>query len=94
MSGEMKIGENKLQAVMAKLTDVDSLKQAFDGCRGVFHTAAFTDPAGLSGYTVSFLSFFITSLFIFHKLSPNPSSSSFNNTPSFLKDHTTMFTFC
>ncbi|KAJ1416515.1 hypothetical protein SESBI_17298 [Sesbania bispinosa] len=38
---------------MAKLTDVDSLQKAFEGCRGVFHTSAFTDPAGLSGYTKS-----------------------------------------
>lgn len=41
------------EVVMAKLTDVDSLEKAFEGCCGVFHTSAFTDPAGLSGYTVS-----------------------------------------
>ncbi|XP_054812674.1 cinnamoyl-CoA reductase-like SNL6 [Prosopis cineraria] len=45
-------GDN-LQVVMANLTDVQSLRTAFDGCRGVFHTSAFTDPAGLSGYTKS-----------------------------------------
>lgn len=38
---------------MANLAHVESLSQAFHGCRGVFHTSAFTDPAGLSGYTVS-----------------------------------------
>lgn len=42
---------NKISAVMANLADVESLSQAFHGCRGVFHTSAFTDPAGLSGYT-------------------------------------------
>ncbi|TQE02970.1 hypothetical protein C1H46_011334 [Malus baccata] len=48
--------DDRISAVMAKLTDdddVESLSQAFDGCRGVFHTSAFVDPAGLSGYTKS-----------------------------------------
>ncbi|KAK6155198.1 hypothetical protein DH2020_009446 [Rehmannia glutinosa] len=31
--------------------EVESLIEAFDGCRGVFHTSAFVDPAGLSGYS-------------------------------------------
>lgn len=44
---------NSIQAVMAKLTQIESLLEAFEGCRGVFHTASFTDPAGLSGYSVS-----------------------------------------
>lgn len=44
--------ENKLQVVMANFADIESLRIAFEGCRGVFHTSAFTDPAGLSGYTV------------------------------------------
>lgn len=44
--------EENLQVVMANLTDIQSLRSAFEGCRGVFHTSAFTDPAGLSGYTV------------------------------------------
>lgn len=48
-----KSGEGKLEAIMAKLTDIDGLQKAFEGCRGVFHTSAFTDPAGLSGYTKS-----------------------------------------
>ncbi|XP_065879603.1 cinnamoyl-CoA reductase-like SNL6 [Euphorbia lathyris] len=42
-----------VQPVMAKLTEIDNLIEAFQGCRAVFHTAAFTDPAGLSGYTKS-----------------------------------------
>jgi len=45
---------NNLEIIIAKLNDVDSLEKAFEGCRGIFHTSAFTDPAGLSGYTVSF----------------------------------------
>jgi hypothetical protein len=44
---------NNLEIIIAKLSDVDSLEKAFEGCHGVFHTSAFTDPAGLSGYTVS-----------------------------------------
>ncbi|BAU01519.1 hypothetical protein VIGAN_11076900 [Vigna angularis var. angularis] len=48
-----KTAEGKLEAIMAKLTDIDGLEKAFQGCGGVFHTSAFTDPAGLSGYTKS-----------------------------------------
>ena len=44
---------NNISAKMANLTDSESLLEAFKDCRGVFHTAAFIDPAGLSGYTVS-----------------------------------------
>ncbi|BFG26890.1 hypothetical protein CerSpe_131640 [Prunus speciosa] len=53
--GEMRTrtNNNKISAVMANLADVESLSQAFHGCCGVFHTSAFTDPAGLSGYTKS-----------------------------------------
>ncbi|XP_027359015.1 cinnamoyl-CoA reductase-like SNL6 [Abrus precatorius] len=47
------IRKGKMEVIMAKLTDVDGLEKAFEGCRGVFHTSAFTDPAGLSGYTKS-----------------------------------------
>ncbi|XP_073041009.1 cinnamoyl-CoA reductase-like SNL6 [Primulina eburnea] len=50
-SGEMRLINNIVEVVTAKLTDVESLTEAFDGCRGVFHTAGFVDPAGLSGYT-------------------------------------------
>ncbi|KAF2316369.1 hypothetical protein GH714_041710 [Hevea brasiliensis] len=53
VSGEMRTSNNSIKAVMAKLTEIESLLEAFEGCRGVFHTAAFTDPAGLSGYTKS-----------------------------------------
>ncbi|KAF6157383.1 hypothetical protein GIB67_004321 [Kingdonia uniflora] len=42
---------NRVSAVTAKMTDVNSLFEAFNGCRGVFHTSAFIDPAGVSGYT-------------------------------------------
>ncbi|XP_015063908.1 cinnamoyl-CoA reductase-like SNL6 [Solanum pennellii] len=53
ISGEMRQSMNTLEAVMARLNDIESLSQAFSGCRGVFHTAAFVDPAGLSGYSKS-----------------------------------------
>ncbi|CAJ1946713.1 unnamed protein product [Sphenostylis stenocarpa] len=45
--------KGKVEVIMAKLTDIDGLEKAFEDCRGVFHTSAFTDPAGLSGYTKS-----------------------------------------
>ncbi|KAG8384833.1 hypothetical protein BUALT_Bualt04G0159400 [Buddleja alternifolia] len=51
ISGEMRLNDSFVEVVMAKLTEVESLTEAFDGCRGVFHPAAFVDPAGLSGYT-------------------------------------------
>jgi len=54
---------NNLEIIIAKLNDVDSLEKAFEGCRGIFHTSAFTDPAGLSGYTVSF---FLSLCFFFY----------------------------
>lgn len=58
ISGEMRVSNsNIVEVVMAKLTEVESLTEAFDGCRCVFHTAAFVDPAGLSGYSVSKVSF-------------------------------------
>ncbi|KAK6913108.1 3-beta hydroxysteroid dehydrogenase/isomerase [Dillenia turbinata] len=44
---------NRVEAVMGKLTEIESLTAAFNGCRGVFHTSAFADPAGLSGYSKS-----------------------------------------
>ncbi|TXG54670.1 hypothetical protein EZV62_019926 [Acer yangbiense] len=49
--GEMRTNNNNVSVITAKLTQVEDLVQAFDGCRGVFHTSAFTDPAGLSGYS-------------------------------------------
>ncbi|XP_057464201.1 cinnamoyl-CoA reductase-like SNL6 [Actinidia eriantha] len=54
LSGEMRgANNNNISTAMANLNDVQSLSEAFDGCRGVFHTAAFVDPAGLSGYSKS-----------------------------------------
>ncbi|XP_061988288.1 cinnamoyl-CoA reductase-like SNL6 [Rosa rugosa] len=50
---EMTTANVNVTVVMAKLAEVESLSQAFQGCRGVFHTSGFTDPAGLSGYTKS-----------------------------------------
>ncbi|KAL9458407.1 hypothetical protein AB3S75_007299 [Citrus x aurantiifolia] len=44
---------NSVSVVTAKLTEVDDLTAAFEGCRGVFHTSALADPAGLSGYSKS-----------------------------------------
>ncbi|KAL8475458.1 hypothetical protein ACS0TY_028207 [Phlomoides rotata] len=51
ISGEMRLHDSIVEIVKAKLCEVESLTEAFDGCRGVFHTAAFVDPAGLSGYS-------------------------------------------
>ncbi|CAN1853292.1 Cinnamoyl-CoA reductase-like SNL6 [Linum perenne] len=57
--GEVERRENEergvvaVEAVMASLFEVERLKEAFSGCRGVFHTGTFADPAGLSGYTKS-----------------------------------------
>lgn len=47
------VERDDVSVITAKLTEVESLSMAFQGCRGVFHTSAFVDPAGLSGYTVS-----------------------------------------
>jgi uncharacterized protein YbjT (DUF2867 family) len=46
-------GRDGVWTVMANVMDPESLHRAFDGCAGVFHTSAFVDPAGMSGYTVS-----------------------------------------
>ncbi|CAA3005929.1 cinnamoyl- reductase-like SNL6 isoform X2 [Olea europaea subsp. europaea] len=51
ISGEMRLTNSIIEIVMAKLTEIESLANAFDGCRGVFHTAGFIDPSGLSGYS-------------------------------------------
>lgn len=54
ISGEMRgTNNNNISAVVGDLSDVQSISEAFDGCRGVFHTAGFIDPAGLAGYSVS-----------------------------------------
>lgn len=46
---------DRVCAVMANLMDLESLCSAFEGCVAVFHTSAFTDPSGVSGYTVSII---------------------------------------
>lgn len=43
---------NRITSVVSRLTEMESLVKAFDGCAGVVHTAAFVDPAGISGYSV------------------------------------------
>ncbi|PON56203.1 NAD(P)-binding domain containing protein [Trema orientale] len=50
---EMETNYCNVSAIMANLIDDggESLAEAFKDCRGVFHTSAFIDPAGLSGYT-------------------------------------------
>ncbi|XP_030469981.2 cinnamoyl-CoA reductase-like SNL6 [Syzygium oleosum] len=50
-SGEMGSARSNFSAAVAKLGDVQSLCEAFEGCAGIFHTSAFADPAGISGYT-------------------------------------------
>lgn len=44
---------NRISSVVSKLTEAEGLVKAFDGCAGVFHTTAFVDPAGISGYSVN-----------------------------------------
>ncbi|CAN8256304.1 unnamed protein product [Cochlearia groenlandica] len=44
---------NRITSVISRLTEMESLIKAFDGCVGVFHTTAFVDPAGISGYSKS-----------------------------------------
>lgn len=44
---------NRITSVVSRLTETERLIKAFDGCDGVFHTAAFVDPAGISGYSKS-----------------------------------------
>lgn len=56
-SGEMRGTNNRIGIVMAKLYEAESLSDVFSGCCGVFHTSAFIDPAGISGYSVSLVSF-------------------------------------
>ncbi|EOA24389.1 hypothetical protein CARUB_v10017639mg, partial [Capsella rubella] len=41
----------RIEEVSAKLTETESLVDAFDGCYGVFHTSGFIDPSGVSGYS-------------------------------------------
>ncbi|KAJ0454863.1 putative cinnamoyl-CoA reductase [Helianthus annuus] len=44
---------NLIGVVVSKFDDRRSLIEAFDGCCAVFHTTAFIDPSGLSGYSKS-----------------------------------------
>lgn len=37
--------------VVARMVDLHSLCDAFRGCHAIFHTSAFIDPSGISGYT-------------------------------------------
>ncbi|CAI0455183.1 unnamed protein product [Linum tenue] len=58
--GRRRLGSSNngvVEAVVASLFQVETLAEAFNGCRGVFHTAAFADPAGLSGYTGAYCIF-------------------------------------
>lgn len=55
----MRTSSNSISAIMAKMTEVESLSEAFQGCRGIFHTSSFIDPLGLSGYTVSLVILYI-----------------------------------
>jgi hypothetical protein len=48
-------GRDGVWTVMANVMDPASLHEAFDGCVGVFHTSSLVDPGGISGYTVSYL---------------------------------------
>lgn len=51
-AGGIRINGSKVSTVSANLTECDSLANAFEGCRGVFHTSSFIDPTGLTGYSV------------------------------------------
>ncbi|KAM7506621.1 hypothetical protein LguiA_017074 [Lonicera macranthoides] len=53
LTGEMRGTNGVIEVVAAKLNETESLLEAIDGCSGVFHTSAFIDPAGLSGYSKS-----------------------------------------
>ncbi|KAL1187728.1 Cinnamoyl-CoA reductase-like SNL6 [Cardamine amara subsp. amara] len=51
MRDETATFHGRIEAVTAKLTETESLVDAFDGCNGVFHTSGFIDPSGVSGYS-------------------------------------------
>ncbi|KAA0053663.1 cinnamoyl-CoA reductase 1-like isoform X1 [Cucumis melo var. makuwa] len=44
-------GVSRISTLSADLTESHSLVNAFEGCRGVFHTSSFIDPSGLTGYS-------------------------------------------
>ncbi|XP_010555971.1 PREDICTED: cinnamoyl-CoA reductase-like SNL6 [Tarenaya hassleriana] len=50
MRDETAAFHGEMEAVTAKLTEVGSLVEAFDGCNGVFHTSGFIDSSGVSTY--------------------------------------------
>ncbi|XP_011623621.1 cinnamoyl-CoA reductase-like SNL6 isoform X2 [Amborella trichopoda] len=55
--GEMETMEKiedlwSVEKLSAKMSDIESLCDAFQGCGAVFHTSSFIDPHGLSGYTL------------------------------------------
>ncbi|CAK9322571.1 unnamed protein product [Citrullus colocynthis] len=50
-AGGVRIKDCKVSTLSANLMECDSLANAFDGCRGVFHTSSFLDPSGLTGYS-------------------------------------------
>ena len=45
-------GVSKIWTLWGDLRESHSLANAFEGCRGVFHTSSFIDPSGLTGYSV------------------------------------------
>ncbi|XP_038903680.1 cinnamoyl-CoA reductase-like SNL6 [Benincasa hispida] len=49
--GGFRINDCKVSTLSANLMECDSLANAFEGCRGVFHTSSFIDPSGLTGYS-------------------------------------------
>lgn len=53
LSGEMRGIMSRVGVVMANFDEVESFLEAFEGCCCVYHTAAFIDPAGISGYSKS-----------------------------------------
>ncbi|KGN59674.1 cinnamoyl-CoA reductase-like SNL6 isoform X2 [Cucumis sativus] len=44
-------GVSKIWTLWGDLRESHSLANAFEGCRGVFHTSSFIDPSGLTGYS-------------------------------------------
>lgn len=62
---EMRRNNGNIWPAVAKLSEVESLEAAMEGCRGVFHTTGFIDPAGLSGYSVSLFQCFQSNFILF-----------------------------
>ncbi|CAH2045128.1 unnamed protein product [Thlaspi arvense] len=51
MRDETPTFHGRIEAVTARLTETESLVDAFDGCNDIFHTSGFIDPSGVSGYS-------------------------------------------